>query len=143
MLKPVQNMVSKYLKFYENIENENFVENFMAMEKWLDDNIPVAGEVFREFIKYLYQDNLLVQNKLRINGQTVDLRNIACPVLSLVAENDHLVPPASSTVIEELISSEDKKTIMFPTGHIGLSVSSGALKRLWPEVTEWLKERSE
>ncbi|MCH8028597.1 MAG: class III poly(R)-hydroxyalkanoic acid synthase subunit PhaC [Candidatus Dadabacteria bacterium] len=141
-MKPVQNLVSKYLSFYENIENDNFVENFLAMEAWLGDNIPVAGEVFREFIKYCYQDNLLIQNKLKINGRTVNLGNITCPVLNLVAEKDHLVPPESSIGFNDLTSSKDSKTIVFPSGHIGLSVSSRCLKTLWPEVAGWVGERS-
>jgi poly[(R)-3-hydroxyalkanoate] polymerase subunit PhaC len=141
-MKPVQNLVSKYVNFYENIDNEDFVENFLAMEKWVNDNIPVAGEVFREFVKYCYQENLLVENKLRINGKLVDLRKIECSVLNLIAEHDHLVPPASSLVFDDLISSKDKETIIYPTGHIGLSVSSKSLKDLWPRVADWLIERS-
>lgn len=140
-MKPVQNLVSKYLSFYENIDNDGFINNFLAMEKWLNDNIPVPGEVFREFIKYLYQENLLVKNKLKVGNKTVNLKNITCPVLNLIAQNDHLVPPESSKVFEDLISSTDKKTIVFPTGHIGLSVSSKSLKVLWPEVADWLIER--
>lgn len=141
-MKPVQNLVSKYVNFYENIENNNFIENFLAMEKWLNDNIPVAGEVFREFIKYCYQENLLVENKLRINGKLVDLRKIKCSVLNLIAEHDHLVPPESSTVFNDLISSKDKETIVYPTGHIGMSVSSKSLRDLWPKVADWLISRS-
>ncbi len=141
-MKPIQNLVSKYVNFYENVDNEAFVENFLAMEKWLNDNIPVAGEVFREFVKYLYQENQLVEGRLKVNGKTVDLKNINCSVLNLIAEHDHLVPPASSLIFNELISSKDKKTIVYPTGHIGLSVSSKSLKSLWPEVADWLIERS-
>lgn len=141
-MKPIQNLVSKYVNFYENVDNEAFVENFLAMEKWLNDNIPVAGEVFREFVKYLYQENQLVEGKLSINGKKVDLKDITCSVLNLIAEHDHLVPPASSLIFEELISSKDKKTIVYPTGHIGLSVSSKSLKGLWPDVADWLIERS-
>jgi len=142
LMKPIQNLVSKYVSFYENIDNEQFVENFLAMEKWINDNIPVAGEVFREFVKYCYQENLLVENKLRINGKLVDLRKITCSVLNLIAEHDHLVPPASSLVFTDLISSKDKETIIYPTGHIGLAVSSKSLKDLWPRVGDWLIERS-
>jgi poly(R)-hydroxyalkanoic acid synthase, class III, PhaC subunit len=142
LMKPIQNLVSKYVGFYENIDNEQFVENFFAMEKWLNDNIPVAGEVFREFVKYCYQENLLVENKLRINGELVDLRKIKCSVLSLIAEHDHLVPPASSVALNDLISSKDKETIIYPTGHIGLSVSSKSLKDLWPRAADWLIARS-
>jgi polyhydroxyalkanoate synthase len=141
-MKPIQNLVSKYVNFYENVDNENFVDNFLAMEKWLNDNIPVPGEVFREFVKYCYQENQLVENKLRINGKIIDLKKIECPVLNLIAENDHLTPPASSVVFNDLISSKDKETIIYPTGHIGLSVSSKSLKDLWPKVANWLGERS-
>jgi len=142
LMKPIQNLVSKYVSFYENVDNEQFIENFFAMEKWLNDNIPVPGEVFREFVKYCYQENLLVQNKLRINGKLVDLKKIKCSVLNLIAEHDHLVPLASSIVFNDLISSEDKETIIYPTGHIGLSVSSKSLKELWPKVADWLIARS-
>ncbi|HZX14531.1 MAG TPA: class III poly(R)-hydroxyalkanoic acid synthase subunit PhaC [Thermodesulfobacteriota bacterium] len=141
-MKPIENLVTKYVNFYEKLDDKKVVENFLAMEKWLNDNIPVPGEVFREFIKYCYQENLLVQNKLKIKGRVVDLRKIECPVLNLIAEKDHLVPPATSVVLEDLISSKDKETIVFPTGHIGLSVSSKSLKELWPKVARWLAKRS-
>ncbi|MEE9214031.1 MAG: class III poly(R)-hydroxyalkanoic acid synthase subunit PhaC [Thermodesulfobacteriota bacterium] len=142
LMKPIQNFVSKYITFYENVDNDKFIDSFFAMEKWLNDNIPVAGEVFREFVKYLYQENQLVENKLRINGKIVNLKDIKCPVLNLIAEHDHLTPPDSSKALDTLISSKDKRTIVFPTGHIGLSVSSRSLKGLWPEVSDWLIERS-
>jgi polyhydroxyalkanoate synthase len=141
-MKPIENLVTKYVNFYEKLDDEKLVENFLAMEKWLNDNIPVPGEVFREFMKYCYQENLLVQNKLKIKGRVVDLRKIACPVLNLIAEKDHLVPPATSMMLEDLISSKDKETIVFPSGHIGLSVSSKSLKELWPKVAKWLAKRS-
>ena len=141
-MKPIENLVTKYVTFYEKLDDKKLVENFLAMEKWLNDNIPVPGEVFREFIKYCYQENLLVQNKLKIKGRLVDLKKIECPVLNLIAEKDHLVPPATSIILEDLISSKDKETIVFPTGHIGLSVSSKSLKELWPRVAKWLAKRS-
>ncbi|MCI0454059.1 MAG: class III poly(R)-hydroxyalkanoic acid synthase subunit PhaC [Candidatus Dadabacteria bacterium] len=141
-MKPIENLVTKYVTFYERLDDKKLVENFLAMEKWLNDNIPVPGEVFREFIKYCYQENLLVENKLKIKGRIVDLRKIKCPVLNLIAEKDHLVPPSTSIVLENLISSKDKETIIFPSGHIGLSVSSKALKELWPSVAGWLAKRS-
>jgi len=141
-MKPIENLVTKYVTFYEKLDDKKIVENFLAMEKWLNDNIPVPGEVFREFIKYCYQENLLVQNKLKIKGKVIDLRKIKCPVLNLIAEKDHLVPPGTSIVLEDLISSKDKETIVFPSGHIGLSVSSKSLKELWPKVAGWLAKRS-
>jgi len=44
MLKPVSNLIEKYLNFYEKMEDEKFLEEFFAMETWINDNIPVAGD---------------------------------------------------------------------------------------------------
>ena len=38
------------------------------MEKWTNDNIPVSGETFREFVKKLYQGNELVRGEFRPSG---------------------------------------------------------------------------
>lgn len=142
LLDPVNNLYSKYLKFIDKVDDEKFVEMFFRMEKWIDDGIPLAGEAFREFIRKLYQENQLVNNELRLNGNKVDLENIDMPLLSLVAKYDHLVPKESSMSFNDLVSSKDKDMIMFPTGHIGLSVSSATHTKLWPDVAKWLRKRS-
>lgn len=143
LLRPVQNLIEKYVNFYENIDDEKFLEDFFAMETWLNDNIPVAGEVFREFVKYLFQQNLLIQGHLEVGSQRVDLHRITCPILNLIAENDHLVPPNQSLPFSNAVSSKDRKTITFPAGHIGLAVGTRSHRELWPGVCEWLAERSE
>jgi polyhydroxyalkanoate synthase subunit PhaC len=142
MLKPMQNMVDKYVKFYENMENKQFVDDFLTLEYWLNDNVPLSGQVYRQFVKDCFHDNLLIQNKLRLGSHRVDLGDIKCPVLSIIAAHDHLVPPESSQSVNAVIGSKDKETIEFPSGHIGLSVSGRAMKDLWPKVAEWLGARS-
>jgi len=142
LLDPVNNLYSKYLKFIDRVDDGEFVKMFFRMEKWINDGIPVAGEAYRQFIKDCYQENLLVKNQLRLNGNKVDLNNITMPLLSLIAQYDHLVPPESSMSFNDLVPSKDKERIVFPTGHIGLSVSSATRAKLWPRVAEWLRERS-
>lgn len=143
LLKPVTNLVEKYLGFYEKMTDEKFVEEFFAMETWANDNIPVAGETFRQFMKDLYQKNLLVQGKLRLGAKRVDLKKITCPILNLTATGDHLVPCGQSQPFNDLVGSSDRKSINFPAGHIGLAVGSKAQRDLWPKVAEWLAERSD
>jgi polyhydroxyalkanoate synthase len=143
LLKPVQNIFEKPLNLFDNLDDDKYVEDFLAMETWLNDNIPVAGETFRRFVKDLFQRNLLTQGRFTLAGEKVDLRNIACPVLNLIAQHDHLVPPSQSLPLIGAVGSADKKTITFPAGHIGLAVSSKAHRDLWPQVCDWLAERSE
>jgi polyhydroxyalkanoate synthase len=143
MLKPVSNLVEKYINFYENMENEKFLETFFAMEAWLNDNIPVAGEMFREFVKHCMQQDQLMQGKLRVGERTVNLGDITCPLLNLTAEQDHLVPCGQSLTLNDKVGSEDEMSMVFPAGHIGLAVGRRAHSELWPQVCDWLKKRSQ
>ena len=52
------------------------------MELWVNDNIPVAGEAFREFVKYLYQGNRLVRGEFQLGGRRVDLAPHHLPACS-------------------------------------------------------------
>jgi len=143
LLKPVSTMVEKYFTLYEHLEDEKWLEDFFAMETWLNDNIPVAGEMFRQFVKECMQQNKLIQGKLRIGGTRVDLKNITCPVLNLTAQEDHLVPPYQSLPLCEAVGSKDCSSINFAAGHIGMAVGSRANRELWPKVCSWLAERSQ
>ncbi|WP_226007421.1 class III poly(R)-hydroxyalkanoic acid synthase subunit PhaC [Natrinema salinisoli] len=142
LMDPVANNVTKYVRFYDNMEDEDFVENFARMERWLDEGIDMAGTAFDEFVSDIYQENQLYENELEVDGERVDITNIDMPVLQIVAEYDHLIPPEASKPFNDVISSEDTEILEFATGHIGMSVSSRSHDELWPEVCEWFEERS-
>ena len=142
LMEPVENYVTKYIRLYENIEDEAFVENFARMEQWIWDGADVAGEAFRAFVSEVYKENQLVANEVTLDGDRVDLGAIDAPVLQIVGQYDHIVPAASSTPFNDLVGSEDERLIEFPAGHIGISVSSKAHDRLWPEVCDWYAARS-
>jgi polyhydroxyalkanoate synthase len=141
-LKPVANLLEKPINFFERLEDEEYVDDFLAMETWLNDNIPDAGETFRQFVKYLYQQNRLVKGTMPVGRHTVNLKNITCPILNLMAQRDDLVPCSQSAPFNDLVASQDRKTIQLPAGHIGLAVGSRAQTELWPQVCDWLAERS-
>jgi len=143
LMDPVQNYLTKYVRFADNLEDEEFVENFARMEEWLGDGIDVAGETFQQFITDIYQENKLYENELYLNGEHVDVENIEMPVLNIVAEYDHLIPPEASKPFNDIVPSDDTTIMEFRTGHIGMSVSSRSHADLWPDVCEWFEERSQ
>ena len=142
VMKPVQNYVEKYVGFAEKLDDDAFLENYFAMERWANDNIPVAGETFREFVKHLYQQNQLVMGEFQLNDRPVKLQNITCPLLTLVAEQDHLVPPNSTLAIRHYVSSKFFQSMSINAGHIGLAVSSKAHSQLWPDAAMWIADHS-
>jgi polyhydroxyalkanoate synthase subunit PhaC len=144
LLKPVGNLIEKPINFYEHLHEEKFLDDFVTTETWLQDNIPVPGEVYRQFVKYLYQQNLLTQHRMPIGKRIVKLRDITCPVLNITAEKDDLVPCGQSKPFNDLVGSRDKASLSLPgSGHIGLAIGSRAQREIWPQACAWLAQRCE
>jgi len=141
MLKPFQLMVAKSVGLMDNLDDPATVANFVRMEKWIFDSPAQAGEAYRKFLKDLYQENKLIKGELMIGDRRVDLKRITVPLLNIYATEDHLVPPASSIPLNDLVGSKDKTLYGFPGGHIGIYVSSRSQKELAPKVSEWLIAR--
>jgi polyhydroxyalkanoate synthase len=142
MMDPVANGVGKYVRLYENFEDEAFVETFARMERWLDEGVDVAGTTYVEVIEKLYQNNELYRNELELDGEPVDLGNVDMPVLQVVGEHDTLVPPAASRPFNDVVASDETDVIEFRAGHIGISVSSSAHEEYWPRVADWFASRA-
>ncbi len=142
MMDPVDNYVSKYITLYENLEDDEFVGNFARMERWLSEGIDLAGTAYAEFLEKIYQNNELYNGTLELGGERVDPANIDVPLLQILGEYDHLIPPAASKPFNDVVGSEDITTIESSSGHIGLSVSSSSHDEVWPAVSEWYHERS-
>ena len=142
LMKPVQNFAEKYLTFCDKLDDQAFLDNFFALERWASDSVPVAGETFREYVKALYQQNQLVKGQLSLGGTPVQLSAITCPLLQLVAQHDHLVPPSATLALERHVRSREVKTLAVDAGHIGLAVSSKAHRQLWPPAGEWIAAHS-
>lgn len=142
MLKPFKHFVGRYYEISQRTTDGDYMKDALRLEKWLWDTAPLPGEVFRQWIKDLYQKNLLVHNRLRIGQTTIDLQKIDIPLLNIIAEFDHLVSPDSSLALNHLVSSKDNTPMTFPAGHIGLCASTYAQKEVWPKITQWLGVRS-
>ena len=141
LLNPARLMIDKYVGFLQNMDDKGYVENFIRMEKWIFDSPDVPAATFKQFITDLYKKNLLIQNKLEIDGEQVDLRRITMPVLNFYGKFDHLVPPEACEHFTSKIGSVDKNDICFDTGHIGIYVSSKCQREFAPKIADWLLAR--
>jgi polyhydroxyalkanoate synthase len=138
-LKPFKQGVNKYLSLFDNLKDENFVQNFLRVEKWLYDTPPIAGETFRQWIKDIYQKNLFSKNKLVVGENRINLSNIKVPLLNVVADQDHLVSPECSISLNNLVSSTDTNLMRFSTGHVGLIASGYSQNVVLPKLGNWIK----
>lgn len=141
LLNPARLMIDKYVGFTENMDNKDFVENFMRMERWIFDSPDVPGETFRQLIEDCYKRNLLIQNKMYLDGKRVDLKKLTMPLLNFYGRFDHLVPPEAADQLTSVVGSKDVEDVCIDTGHIGIYVSSKAQKQFAPKIVRWLRER--
>jgi polyhydroxyalkanoate synthase len=141
-LKPVQNMIDKAAALFEQMDDAAKVSACVAMERWINDNVPVAGATFCDFVKKLYQGNELMLGKLQLGGRRVDLGWITCPLLLVTAANDHLVAPSATEGIRGGVRSSDIKSLALEAGHVGVVVGGQAQRTIWPRATRWLADRS-
>lgn len=141
LLNPARLMIDKYVGLYEYIDDKQFVENFIRMEKWIFDSPDIPGETFREFLRDCFQQNLLIQNKMVVGGTRVDLKKLKMPLLNIYGKFDHLVPPEACDQLTSKVGSNDTEDICLNTGHIGIYVSSKCQREFAPKITQWLMER--
>lgn len=141
LLNPARLVIDKYIGFFENIDNKEFIENFVRMEKWIFDSPDVPGETIRQFIEDCYQKNLLIQSKMEVGGRVVDLKRITMPLLNIFGRYDHLVPPEACRLLTSRVGTRDTEDVCLDTGHIGIYVSSKYQKQFTPKIVDWLEQR--
>jgi polyhydroxyalkanoate synthase len=143
LLKPVENFFGAYINLMKMQHDRKAVLSWQAINRWVEDVIPFAGEAFRQFVKVYLRSNKLINGGHEIDGKKLDLKNIRSSILNIVAQYDHLVSQSQSESIMGLVSSEDKELAVIPATHVGIMVSGGARYKLWPQVATWLSERSD
>jgi len=142
MLMPFTLNIRKYVDMLDVIEDKDKLLNFLRMEKWIFDSPGQAGECLRQFIKDCYQENKLVKGELKVGDRVVDLKDITMPLLNIYAAADHLVPPAATKPLNDLVGTADKTLYEFKGGHIGVFVGSKSQKELAPAISQWLHQRA-
>jgi polyhydroxyalkanoate synthase len=144
MMKPVTNYWTTYRRLWEGVlDGEPRRAAYQAMARWVADNPPFPARAYRDWITTMYKENGLVQGRMRLRGQRVDLSLIHQSLLVVTAGADHIAPPEGTHPLLGLVSSEDVTRLDRPGGHIGLMAGSKARKEIWPDIAAWLAERSD
>lgn len=144
MLKPVTNFWTTYRRLWDGVqEGSARREAYQTMAKWVGDNPPFPGKAWAQWIELMYRDAGLLRGRVRLRDRLVDLRRIDQSVLVITAGADHIAPRPGTMPFFDLISSRDVEHLAKPGGHIGLVAGSAARNELWPEISEWLADRSE
>ena len=134
---PGAKRVTGALRLWDNMWNDEYVRQYRMMDRWGTETLPLAGAYFKQTTELLMWENALHKGTLKIGGRTVDLGRIRVPLLSVVAEHDHIVPYAAAHPLMEQVGSTDKEEVMLKGGHVSLvagSASYGKLTQLLVQI---------
>ncbi len=140
LLRPTLNL-SKAVQLLDRAWDDEFLDGFLALETWGNDNVSFPGECYRRYVRELYRDDALLGGSFTLSGRPARLESIRCPTLAITFEHDGIVPWQSAAVLLDRIASADKQHTHLPGGHVGAVVSKKAAKTLWPQLSKWWAAR--
>ncbi|MFT3708391.1 MAG: alpha/beta fold hydrolase [Archangium sp.] len=133
LLRPTLPLM-KAVSLLDRAWNDEFLDGFLALETWGNDNVALPGEFYRTYIRELYQQDLLIKGAFTLRGQKVKLKSLTFPTLAVTFEHDNIVPGPSAAALISEIGSREKQHLHLPGGHVGAVVSKHAAKTLWPQL---------
>jgi polyhydroxyalkanoate synthase len=139
LLRPTLSL-SKAVHLLDRAWNDEFLDGFLALETWGNDNVSLPGAFYRTLIEDLYRKDRLWSGSLSVAGRPVSLRAITCPTQVITFEHDHIAPAASCAALLEQASSETLRHVHKQGGHVGGAVSSSAARRLWPDIDRFFRD---
>ena len=141
-LKPTE-VLTQRVNLFENLWNDEFVEGFLAISTWARDQVPLPGGVFRQTVDVLIRQNALLGGVVPFGRGEIRLKDITCPFLNALAEQDTITPVASSEPLTRLVGSEDTSELRLSSGHIGFAAGHQAAKVAHPQIADWLRSHSD
>lgn len=109
---------------------------FVQVEDWLNDGVPLTAPVARECLIGWYGENRPGQGRWRVSGTPVDPSALGVPALVVIPARDRIVPQASAHALARAIPGAQ---LLAPdTGHIGMVVGRAAPENVWPALVRFL-----
>ncbi|HWO21591.1 MAG TPA: alpha/beta fold hydrolase [Kofleriaceae bacterium] len=140
MLKPTMN-AAKLTALLDRAWDDEFLDGFLATERWGNDNVSFPGACYQRYIEELYRQNRLVAGTFTVLGRPARLPTIQCALLAIAFTSDHIVPLPCARPLIDLAGSADKHLIVERGGHVGAVVSRKAADRLWPAMQKFWADR--
>ena len=135
---------------------------------WNGDSTNLPGRMVKQYLRQLCQGNELAEDKFKILGETLSIRDIKLPVCSIGTKTDHIAPWKNCYAGFTQFGSRDKTFIMSESGHIAGIINPPSKKKYghflnpkvkgtaddwlegaefhegswWPVWEEWLQRRS-
>ncbi len=139
MLSPRKEIQAR-VEFVRKLHDRNALVRREGRRRFLGGEGFVAwpGPALRMFFEEFIVNNRMLRGGFVIDGRTVSLADITCPILAFVGESDEIARPESVRAIALAAPDAAVEFVKIRAGHFGLVVGSRAMKTTWPTVAQWI-----
>ena len=141
MRKPTSDLVTN-AALWDNLWKDDYVEGHQAMAQFIREQVPMPGALLRQIVDKLIRGNELATGATELSGRRVELRDIKCPLLVVMAERDELVPVESTLILREFMGPNFEE-LSLPAGHVGLITGRKAATVTIPHILGWIADHSQ
>jgi polyhydroxyalkanoate synthase subunit PhaC len=127
----------KFIRFAGLDQQSAAARDFVALEDWINDGVPLARHAALECARSWYRDNDPARGEWRVAGQPVRPDEVRAPSLIVLPSRDRIVPPSSAKPLASAIPGA--VVLRPPFGHIGMMASAAAPETVWQPISEWLR----
>ena len=146
MLRPT-NSLAKVVTLVDRAWSDPYLDGFLALETWANDNVSIPGAFYRQWIVDFYREDRLFEGSLEVRGRPARLDAIDCPTLAVAFEHDMIAPAPGCLALvdaERGVGSPGdpslRRGVTLSGSHIGGTTSSAAKKGLWPLLSGFWRE---
>ena len=142
MLAPVKQLQS-WVSLLKMLDDKDAILKGEDQRSFMSDGfVAWPGPAMIEFMRQMLMGNRMVSGGCVIEGRTVSLTDITCPMLVVLGGNDTIARPRSVRGIVEAAPNSDLYQLWLPNaGHLGVLVGGSAMKNTWATVSAWLNWR--
>ena len=139
MLSPRKEIQAR-VDFVRKLHDRNALVRREGRRRFLGGEGFVAwpGPALRVFFEEFIVHNRMLRGGFVIDGRSVSLADLTCPILSFVGESDEIARPESVRAISAAAPEAAVEFVKFKAWHIGVVVGSRAMKTTWPTVEQWI-----
>jgi len=128
----------KFIRFAGLARDSEAARDFVALEDWINDGVPLARKVALECARSWYHDNDPGRGRWQIAGENIAPERLSMPALAVLPGRDRIVPPGSASALAAAIPGSH--VMRPPLGHIGMMSSARAPELVWRPLARWLAE---
>lgn len=125
-----------------NLDDHETLYEHATIGGFLNRMIDYPGGINQDMLFNVWLRNPLKTGLITLNEKSIALKNIRCSLLVAAGTTDQLVTAEAAQPLTQLTSSTDVTFTLIPGGHLGLMSSKRSADEFWPQLAQWLSERS-